>query len=72
MKFLEIILIFVPSVIASAKLEYPVDIAEYLFTRLHQLGIRSVHGVPGNSRLCSNIPVPVHANTTQVTTIWWL
>ena len=33
--------------LASRELKNPVDIAEYLFTRLHQLGIRSVHGVPG-------------------------
>ncbi|KAI1773745.1 pyruvate decarboxylase [Hypoxylon cercidicola] len=29
----------------------PVDVAEYLFTRLHQLGIRSVHGLPGDFNL---------------------
>ncbi|KAK2797693.1 hypothetical protein FQN50_009117 [Emmonsiellopsis sp. PD_5] len=28
-----------------------VDLAEYLFVRLHQLGIRSVHGVPGDYNL---------------------
>jgi pyruvate decarboxylase len=32
-------------------LEKPVDVAEYLFTRLHQLGVRSVHGVPGDFNL---------------------
>ena len=32
-------------------LEKPVDVAEYLFTRLHQLGVRSVHGVPGDYNL---------------------
>jgi hypothetical protein len=36
-----------PSEIADRELKRPVDVAEYLFTRLHQLGIRSVHGVPG-------------------------
>ncbi|KAF1956456.1 pyruvate decarboxylase [Byssothecium circinans] len=29
----------------------PVDIAEYLFTRLHQVGVRSIHGVPGDYNL---------------------
>ena len=28
-----------------------VDLAEYLFTRLHQLGVRGVHGVPGDYNL---------------------
>lgn len=37
--------------LASSELKNPVDIAEYLFTRLHQLGIRSVHGVPGDFNL---------------------
>lgn len=31
--------------------ENKVDLAEYLFTRLHQLGIRTVHGVPGDYNL---------------------
>ncbi|KAL4786571.1 thiamine diphosphate-binding protein [Aspergillus varians] len=30
-----------------------VDLAEYLFTRLHQVGIRTVHGVPGDFNLVS-------------------
>ena len=28
-----------------------IDLTEYLFTRLHQLGVRSVHGVPGDYNL---------------------
>lgn len=36
-----------PNDIATRELRQPVDIAEYLFRRLHQVGIRSVHGVPG-------------------------
>lgn len=28
-----------------------IDLAEYLFTRLHQLGVRTVHGVPGDYNL---------------------
>jgi len=33
--------------IRTSELKSPVDVAEYLFTRLHQLGVRSIHGVPG-------------------------
>lgn len=33
--------------IYTKELRQPVDIAEYLFRRLQQVGIRSVHGVPG-------------------------
>ncbi|OAA73789.1 pyruvate decarboxylase [Cordyceps fumosorosea ARSEF 2679] len=32
-------------------LKAPVDVAEYLFRRLHQVGVRSVHGVPGDYNL---------------------
>jgi pyruvate decarboxylase len=32
-------------------LKQPVDVVEYLFQRLHQLGVRSVHGVPGDYNL---------------------
>ncbi len=32
-------------------LNKPVTVAEYLFTRLRQLGIRSVHGLPGDFNL---------------------
>ena len=28
-----------------------IDLAEYLFKRLHQLGVRGVHGVPGDYNL---------------------
>lgn len=34
-------------------LEEPVDVAKYLFTRLHQVGIKSVHGLPGDYNLAS-------------------
>ena len=37
--------------IRLASLKKPVDVAEYLFTRLHQMGVRSVHGVPGDYNL---------------------
>ncbi|KAI1207424.1 pyruvate decarboxylase [Annulohypoxylon truncatum] len=37
--------------IRTRNLKRPVDVAEYLFTRLHQIGIRSVHGLPGDFNL---------------------
>ena len=37
--------------IRTSELRSPVDLAEYLFTRLHQLGVRSVHGLPGDYNL---------------------
>lgn len=32
-------------------LEQPIDVGEYLFKRLHEVGVRSVHGVPGDYNL---------------------
>lgn len=32
-------------------LEQPMDVAEYLFRRLHEIGIRSLHGLPGDYNL---------------------
>ncbi|KAL2866960.1 alpha-keto acid decarboxylase family protein [Aspergillus lucknowensis] len=37
--------------IRTRELRRPVDVAEYLFRRLHEVGIRSVHGVPGDYNL---------------------
>jgi len=37
--------------IRVSSLKKPVTVAEYLFQRLHQLGVRSVHGVPGDYNL---------------------
>ncbi|KAJ5924684.1 Pyruvate decarboxylase [Penicillium verhagenii] len=37
--------------IATQELKNPIDTAEYLFRRLHEVGIRSVHGVPGDYNL---------------------
>jgi pyruvate decarboxylase len=37
--------------IRTSALKTPVDVAHYLFTRLHQIGVRSVHGVPGDYNL---------------------
>lgn len=36
--------------IYTRELRQPIDVAEYLFRRLHEVGVRSVHGVPG--KLC--------------------
>lgn len=32
-------------------LKAPLDVAEYLFRRLYEIGVRSVHGVPGDYNL---------------------
>ena len=37
--------------IRTQGLEEPVDVAKYLFDRLHQIGVRSVHGLPGDYNL---------------------
>ncbi|KAJ5721775.1 uncharacterized protein N7483_009709 [Penicillium malachiteum] len=37
--------------IATRELQNPVDVAEYLFRRLHEVGIRAIHGVPGDYNL---------------------
>lgn len=55
--------------IATRELREPIDVAEYLFRRLREVGIRSVHGVPGE-----NCPVADGGkcvrlrDTSQVTT----
>ena len=37
--------------IRTQDLQKPVTVAEYLFARLHQVGVRSVHGLPGDYNL---------------------
>ncbi len=37
--------------IRTSELKTPVTVATYLFTRLQQIGVRSVHGVPGDYNL---------------------
>lgn len=37
--------------IRTSELKEPVDVAEYLFRRLHEVGIRGVHGLPGDYNL---------------------
>ncbi|KAH6721336.1 thiamine diphosphate-binding protein [Leptodontidium sp. MPI-SDFR-AT-0119] len=47
-----------PPDIRTAALESPVDVAEYLFTRLHQMGVRSIHGLPGDYNLVALDYIP--------------
>jgi len=35
----------------TASLKSPVSVAEYLYQRLHQVGVRNVFGVPGDYNL---------------------
>ncbi|KAI1810805.1 pyruvate decarboxylase [Poronia punctata] len=44
--------------IRTQDLGKPVDVAEYLFTRLHQIGIRSIHGLPGDFNLAALDYIP--------------
>lgn len=44
--------------IRTQNLEKPVTVAEYLFRRLHQIGIRSVHGLPGDFNLVALDYIP--------------
>lgn len=42
----------------TSALKSPVDVAEYLFRRLLQMGVRSVHGVPGDYNLVALDYIP--------------
>ncbi|OCL12905.1 pyruvate decarboxylase [Glonium stellatum] len=44
--------------IRTQELKNPIDVAEYLFRRLHQVGVRSVHGVPGDYNLVALDYIP--------------
>ncbi|KAK4159649.1 pyruvate decarboxylase [Cladorrhinum sp. PSN259] len=44
--------------IRTRSLQKPIPVAQYLFTRLHQLGIRSIHGVPGDFNLTALDYIP--------------
>lgn len=37
--------------IRTGSLKKPIEVAEYLFTRLSQIGVKSVHGLPGDYNL---------------------
>ena len=36
----------------------PIAVAEYIFKRLHEIGIRSIHGVPGDFNLVALDYIP--------------
>ena len=42
----------------TTELKHPVDVAEYLFTRLRAVGVQSVHGVPGDFNLVALDYIP--------------
>ncbi|KAK5160903.1 hypothetical protein LTR04_004348 [Oleoguttula sp. CCFEE 6159] len=44
--------------IRTDELKQPVDVAEYLFRRLHEVGVRSVHGLPGDYNLVALDYIP--------------
>jgi len=44
--------------IRTDALKSPIDVAEYLFTRLQQLGVKSIHGVPGDYNLVALDYIP--------------
>ena len=46
--------------IRTSELKSPVDVAEYLFRRLFEVGVRGVHGVPGDYNL-----VRIHLSTDR-------
>jgi pyruvate decarboxylase len=37
--------------IRTSALKSPIDVAEYLFARLQQIGVQSIHGLPGDYNL---------------------
>ena len=37
----------------TSELKSPVDVADYLFRRLQEVGVRGVHGIPGDYNLVS-------------------
>ncbi|KAG7006148.1 pyruvate decarboxylase [Physcia stellaris] len=44
--------------IRTSELKSPIDVAEYLFQRLHEVGVRGVHGVPGDYNLVALDYIP--------------
>ncbi|KAF2106377.1 thiamine diphosphate-binding protein [Lophiotrema nucula] len=42
----------------SQELKNPIDVAEYLFRRLYEVGVRSIHGVPGDYNLVALDYIP--------------
>jgi pyruvate decarboxylase len=52
--------------ILTSELKEPIDLAEYIFRRLHEVGVRSVHGVPGDYNLGRGTLLPLKLETDQV------
>lgn len=44
--------------IRVGNLKKPVNVSQYLFKRLHQIGVRSVHGLPGDYNLVALDYIP--------------
>lgn len=44
--------------IRTSELKDPVDVAEYLFRRLKEVGVQSVHGLPGDYNLVALDYIP--------------
>ncbi|KAF2793735.1 pyruvate decarboxylase [Melanomma pulvis-pyrius CBS 109.77] len=42
----------------SQEIKNPIDVAEYLFRRLHEVGVRSIHGLPGDYNLVALDYIP--------------
>ncbi|KAF2466555.1 pyruvate decarboxylase [Lindgomyces ingoldianus] len=42
----------------TEELKNPIDVAEYLFRRLHEVGVRSIHGLPGDYNLVALDYIP--------------
>lgn len=49
--------------IRTKELKSPIDVAEFLFRRLHEVGVRGVHGVPGDYNLVSPLTMSVRPKT---------
>lgn len=44
--------------IPTSEMSAPMDLAEYLFRRLQQVGVQSIHGVPGDYNLVALDYIP--------------
>lgn len=52
--------------IRTSELKTPVDVAEYLFRRLHEVGVRGVHGVPGDYNLVRFHFAVLHSGSEKI------
>ena len=48
--------------IATRELRNPIDLVEYLFRRVYEVGVRTVHGVPGKSSKFRQLPLDIFAD----------